>query len=748
MNNKLRQRKWIKTIRKSNLFDSNYYLHTYQDVKEADIDPIKHYVLYGWKEGRNPSEYFDTSHYLRENKDVANSKINPFAHYIMYGRGEGRIPTMSKIVGSVRKDGVRSTVKKILAQASSIVDTKIHISQASQDSIQRIVFDDVKEGFVEYKANPQIDTDLKVIAFYLPQFHPFPENDEWWGKGFTEWTNVTKAKQNFTGHYQPHLPIHNGFYDLRVPEVMVEQAKLARNYGIHGFNFYYYWFDGKILMHRPFEILLEHKEIDINFCITWANENWTRRWDGAENDVLIAQNHSDEDSSLFLESLYRFFDDPRYIKVDGKPLLIIYRADIIPDMKGTINLWRNKAKKDGYPGLYLVCSQTFGIRSPEPYGFDAAMEFPPHTAQSGTIADSLDIWNLGFNGKIFDYSQVVNNAVKQPEPDYKLFRTAMLSWDNTARKQDSSHIFYNFTLLKYKQWLENIVTRAFNNKYSEEEKFVFINAWNEWAEGTHLEPDRKYGYGYLDTTFQAIRKFDRKSCMGLAKQNPTKNNNIAVILHIHYHEVWEEIASYLDNLATEGFDLYVTLTNTNNGIIEKITTLYPSAYIKLVENRGRDILPFIQLYSELKELGYDIVCKVHSKQSKYRDDGSQIRDELYQGLLSAKSIKEITSLFVAQLDLGLVTPKKYLIEHTAINMLYNNQKTQELAKKLEMKFEYGDFPAGSMYWFRPKALSGIEKINSELFDVELGLVDGTTAHAVERLVSQIVKSNQYTIVGL
>lgn len=581
----------------------------------------------------------------------------------------------------------------------------------------------------------------------MPQFHPFPENDEWWGKGFTEWTNVTKAKPNFSGHYQPHLPIHNGFYDLRVPEVMIEQAKLARNYGVYGFNFYYYWFDGKVLMHKPFEILLKHKEIDIDFCITWANENWTRRWDGAENDILIAQNHCNEDSIKFIKSLYKYFKDERYIRVDNKPVLIIYRADIIPNMKQTVSLWRKEVEKAGFDGIYLICSQTFGITSPEPFGFDAAMEFPPHTARSRSINEQVDFVNEQYDGVLYDYSQVVSNACMKEEPSYKLFRTSMLSWDNTARKQNASHTFNNFSLLSYKQWISNSMSNIFNNdKYNKDEKLVFINAWNEWAEGTHLEPDRKYGYGYLQATYDALHIYSGVKLECLKNTNSVKNNEIAVVLHIHYTDVWGEIKTYLQNLDLFGFDLFVTITSQSGDIIRKIRSCYPMASIKLVENRGRDILPFINQLREIKGLNYKYICKIHSKKSEYREDGDALRNELYDSLLGSKEkVTEIINTFDTAEDVGLILDEKFVVEHSRKNMTFNQENIDCLSEVLNLEFEYSDFPAGSMFWFVPDALKNIDKVDNQFFGVESGMSDGTIPHAVERLFCSIVRNNGYKV---
>lgn len=433
------------------------------------------------------------------------------------------------------------------------------------EDIQRVPFDNTQDTYVEYKKNRPIRPTVKLISFYLPQFHPFAENDKWWGKGFTEWFNVGKALPNYKGHYQPHCPIHLGYYDLRIPQIMREQISLAKEYGIYGFNYYFYWFAGKVLMEAPLEMMLQDKSIDMPFCFTWANENWTRRWDGQENDILIAQNHSPEDSLKFIQYLIRYFEDERYIRIDDKPVLMIYRANIIPNITETAKLWRTEVKKYGIDDLYLISAQAFGIRSPDEFGFDASAEFPPHTAHSTDIRSQVSLLNSQFQGHIFSYDQVVENAIRQTEPDYKLFRTVMLSWDNTARKQNSSHIFHGFSLLRYKQWLNALCHCVNNNqKYSQNEKIVFVNAWNEWAEGTHLEPDRKYGYGYLQATYDVLREFDTTCKNGEAFTSDSRQKVVLVTHDAHPYGA-QMLAENLAKILSQSMGFHVDMVCLGEG---------------------------------------------------------------------------------------------------------------------------------------------------------------------------------------
>lgn len=347
---------------------------------------------------------------------------------------------------------------------------------------------------------------VRAIAFYLPQFHPIPENDAWWGRGFTEWTNVSKARPNFAGHYQPHVPADLGFYDLRVQETRIEQARLARNAGIHAFCYYYYWFAGKRLLYRPQDEMLASGEPDFPFCVCWANENWTRAWDGKSSEVLIGQEHSEADSRGFIRSLFPCFRDPRYVRVNGRPLLLIYRIDIIPDLGATVDLWRRECADAGIPDPYLAAVQSFGIGDPTPYGFDAAVEFPPHGTDMAWNCNARyqgELLNPRFTGNIVDIRRVIEVASRRELPSYPLFRGVMPAWDNTARRQDTGLIFVESSPERYEAWLRDTVEQT-RGRLSGDERLIFINAWNEWGEGCHLEPDERYGHAFLDATRRAL----------------------------------------------------------------------------------------------------------------------------------------------------------------------------------------------------------------------------------------------------
>jgi lipopolysaccharide biosynthesis protein/trans-aconitate methyltransferase len=608
-------------------------------------------------------------------------------------------------------------------------------------TIPRVKYSEVSDEFVAYEPAAPMETVPKAIAFYLPQFHPFPENDAWWGKGFTEWTNVGKAKPMFQGHHQPHFPLHLGYYDLRVPEVMEEQARLARQYGISGFAYYFYWFAGKVLMDLPLQNMLRNPRVDMPFCMIWANENWTRNWDGRAQDVLIAQKHSLADSCAMLDYLRPFMQDPRYIKVNGKPLFIVYRADIIPDMKETILAWRRKAVELGFPDIYVVCAQSFKNRDPRKYGFDAAMEFPPHMVKSGKVTDRMNLLDSTFDGSIYCYDQVVENAVMRQDSDFKVFPAAMLSWDNTARQKTKARIFANFSARRYSQWLASNAERVTRDaRLSADEKLIFINAWNEWAEGTHLEPDQKHGYGYLAATRAVMKNYVTEAAefLQLQKSNLARSK-IAVIVHLHYEDTWLELCEAINRLAPSKPDVYVTVTSLR--LAKLVAADMPDAVIALIDNRGRDIRPFLVMLERTRLLGYNIVAKVHGKMSVYRDDGAKLRQTALEALLSQTAMDRILN----EPKMGLLVPQASLIQHSDKNMADNGPETERLARELGLDAWRGHFPVGSMFWFRPEALARLLQMNVDSFDVERGLVDGTRAHAVERLFCSVCEASGFEV---
>lgn len=354
---------------------------------------------------------------------------------------------------------------------------------------------------------------LKAIAIHLPQFHPFAENDEWWGKGFTEWTNVTKAKPLFKGHYQPHLPTDLGFYDLRLDEARLAQEALAKEHGIFGFCYYHYWFNGKRLLNEPIDRKLKNPKEDFPFMLCWANENWTRRWDGEDNEVLIDQKYSFEDHINHASQLCEtIFKDDRYIKVENKPVFIFYKAALIPEIEKVITIWRDTVKSYGFDGIYLLCMDNFIEQPAEEIGFDGAIHFHPDHRyfKREYEATKEKLFNKLFSKKsiyhkhhIETYSNYYTRVFSQVKTLSKnLFPGITPMWDNTARKAKDGIIFKDSSPILFGRFLRETINNYIPK--NEQENFLFINAWNEWAEGNHLEPCIKYGNEYLKETVKAL----------------------------------------------------------------------------------------------------------------------------------------------------------------------------------------------------------------------------------------------------
>ncbi len=634
--------------------------------------------------------------------------------------------------------GVMNAHDPVLAQyATQVLSLSQQRTIISQTYVPKIIEKPNLEG-----------APLKIVAFYLPQFHPFAENDEWWGKGFTEWTNVSKGVPQFVGHYQPHLPGELGFYDLRLVDVMRQQVNLARLYGIGGFCFHHYWFGGKRLMRTPVDQFLAARDIDFPFCLCWANENWTRRWDGQESDVLIAQEHSDDDDIAFIDHIMPMLKDERYIRVQGKPVLIVYRASILPDAKATARRWRERCIAAGLKGLYLIAARSFEVRDPRPYDFDAAVEFPPHQVSIPQVNSKMQIVNPDYQGRIYGYDDLARGFAAQPEETYPLIRTIVPGWDNEARKPGAGDTFHGSTPALYGAWLRDAYrqTVAESNRQPEDHPaLLFINAWNEWAEGAHLEPDRKYGYAYLHATANVIRDFlpenpDVNRFISISQSNFRKTSNIAIVMHLYYDSLavdFHELTSPLENC-----DIFISLRpDIDLFSFQRVTELFPHAYFFTCANRGRDVLPFLRLLRVLRRMGYEHVCKVHTKRSPHRIDGDQLRRNATRHLIGSPSrVDKIVRLLGQQADVGIIGPKGSMLSLTNDNYAINNRShIDNLLIRLDRLDHVGrhdwNFVAGTMFWARLEALFPIDDLDIQPaeFEDELGQVDGTLAHALERI---------------
>lgn len=367
---------------------------------------------------------------------------------------------------------------------------------------------------------------IKPIAIHLPQFHPVPENDAWWGKGFTEWTNVVKGVPRFEGHYQPHLPADLGFYDLRLAEARLAQEALAKEYGVYGFCYYHYWFNGHRLLHEPLDRKLMNPEEDLPFMMCWANENWTRAWDGGDKQILLKQNYSEEDDRNHIRHLIPYFKDARYIRVNDKPIFAFYKPDLFPNMQRTLEIFREEARHEGIELHLIWFERWIGWHGEDvnQMGFDAAIEFQPLSKSMKEFLEhrgtqqpvyrklvkklnsykrrvykklNLRVSPVKPKDQVISYPDFVDFDLQRKNPLQKCYPGVSPMWDNSSRR-----VHLNATILDgstpehFRRWYHGKADRF--EGIAGDDRFIFINAWNEWAEGNHLEPCQRWGKAYLE----------------------------------------------------------------------------------------------------------------------------------------------------------------------------------------------------------------------------------------------------------
>jgi hypothetical protein len=514
-------------IASSNLFNRNWYLKMNDDVKKAKVCPDYHYLIQGWKEGRNPSSLFNGHSYLSINPDVAQAGINPLLHYEKYGKLEARL-----------------------------IENRNYSFEPS-----------AKNSFVPITKYVPLDPlPVKIIAFYQPKFYEISENNSRRGDGCSEWSNIKEAKPLFRDHYQPHVPSELGYYDLLDVNVMKRQVEIAQLYGIGGFCFYFYWFDGKILFEKPLLNYLNDKTLNLPFCLCWAYENFIRQLDGNKRDNLMDQGHSPKDDLAFIKYVSKYFHDNRYIRVSNKPLLIVNRPDLMPSAEKTTESWRNWCRVNGFGEIYLAYVQSAEKSLPHKYGYDAAIEFPPKYFGAPIIANDVEPISNGFNYTVYDWRAMVKMSEHSTSPDYKLYRGVCPSWDNTPEIKNESAIYIKNRPVDFQKWVFNVAKDTISRFENPDEKLVFVNAWNDWAVGAHLEPDRKYGYAYLRAISDALLKLreNRTNILSSPISNlEIENRNKRILLNIiDYNHIKKNINKKKRSIL---YDLFFSRSSFHGG---------------------------------------------------------------------------------------------------------------------------------------------------------------------------------------
>lgn len=601
-----------------------------------------------------------------------------------------------------------------------------------------------------------------MVAHFLPQFRELETNSEAWGQGFTEWSNALRGVPQFHGHKQPRIPLDGNLYTLDDPATLQFQVRTAKEHGIDAFAYYFYFFDdGPVLSEAPRQHLNDPL-CDIGFSLTWANENWTRKWDGGDNEVLLRQSYPRDLAERLAHEVSSFFASEKYLLTeDGKPIFSIYRPADIPDTKVFLHRFRDEVRKASGADLYLNYFQAFGnYEHPQEHGFDGAAEFPPHPFPESDLkklrqmGSYLSLFSTptevrkSFQGTFFSYPSYASLYSSSEPVDYEISRATMLEWDNSPRNPTSGHIWTDFSYTSFTSWLVHLLVRR-------EEKIstastVYINAWNEWAEGTVLEARHDDGYAALESVSKAVR-YSRdilasRQELERYSATPAKNDAVAVI-HLHTFRPRKKWVTRLETIRAAGLDIVATTTTGSIAKQAMQTGLFDEVFV--VENRGRDVRPFIEILPHLRKKGFELALKIHSKESAHNGRyGLDWGRDLLDGYCDASSLKSCLETLRKNSNVGLMFSLDQLQRTSTTEAWIHNQAPYQAVQEQigilpdrSLRIPPSQFPAGTMFWARLDALRKLEEVPDWWFELEVGgqtSLDGRVEHAIERMIIEIV----------
>ena len=600
----------------------------------------------------------------------------------------------------------------------------------------------------EYEGNidfSQKKTNIKVIALYLPQFHEIDENNNFWGKGFTEWINVKKCKPSFIGHHQPRIPGDKfgylNYYDLTDLNVIKSQVKLAMNHGIYGFGIYYYWFSGKQLLEKPLNLFIKYSDINFHFLLIWANENWTKKWDGKDSEILIKQEYKPKDPIIFIRDIKKYIIDKRYIKIDEKPVLGLYEPNKIPNLKEVTTIWRQKSREYGIGEIFiLICINNNKTQDFQNLNlFNATYEFPPRNSfQNHRIP----------NKKTFIYSELLYKSLylDETKADFNLlpfFRGSMLEWDNCPR-MNKCEIFDHYSPQQF-YLFNKIIINWTNRHYNKDFRFIFINAWNEWGEGSYLEPDEKYGYASINSLSKAIFNLTYIQTYNLT--DIIGKNKIIVFVFCVKENLIGNIIEITNNIPFK-FDLALFMENNiNMNTIKqyiKINSKTINFELETSFNIKKNLFKF-----QNKIKNYKYICNINYNPYKNISIFKEWRNYIHNNLLGdSLIISEIINDFENNDDLGMIFPERYYKTLSMFGENINNFETKYLNSvlnkvnpKVRISPKFIDFPEGNMFWARTKAIYPLfNLISNILFTKKMRLI---VENHLEKIWIYLLKLNGF-----